>query len=115
MEAMQSPAVVVVPQWQGSVRPEIVAAALRATGRQALHVHLDLDVLDPAVFPDTTYQEPGGATVSQVREVLRAAAGAMPVTSAFIGEHLGGDTESTRIAEPLMRDLLAIVGAKGPA
>jgi len=90
--------------------PQIVAAALRRTGRAAVHVHLDLDVLDPEVFPHTTYAEPGGATVGQVAALLRAAGDALPVCSAFIGEHLGGDASATTVAGPLLTELLAMLG-----
>jgi arginase len=93
--------------------PEIVAAALRRTGRAAVHVHLDLDVLDPLVFGHTTYREPGGATIEQVVALLRAAGETLPVTSAFIGEHLGGDPSATRIATPLLAELLMLVGRQG--
>jgi arginase len=104
----------IAPLGMGALaEPEIAAAALLATGMSAVHVHLDLDVLDPGVFPDTSYQEPGGATVEQVRDLLRAASDALPVCSAFIGEHLGGDPESTRVAEPLLLELLTLIGARG--
>ena len=93
--------------------PQIVAAALRRTGRAAVHIHLDLDVLDPEVFPHTTYAEPGGATVGQVAALLRAAGETLPVCSAFIGEHLGGDVSATEVAGPLLGGLLAMLG--GPA
>ena len=89
--------------------PEAAVAALLQTGCSAVHVHLDLDVLDPQVFPDTVYREPGGATVEQVLALLTAAGAALPVASAFIGEHLGGDKATTRLADPLVRRLLAML------
>jgi arginase len=89
--------------------PQVVTAALRRTGRAAVHIHLDLDVLDPGVFPHTTYAEPGGATVGQVVALLRAAGQVLPVCSAFIGEHLGGDVTATRAAGPLVAELLTLL------
>ncbi len=89
--------------------PEAAVAALLQTGCSAVHVHLDLDVLDPQVFPDTVYRVPGGATVEQVLALLTAAGAALPVASAFIGEHLGGDKATTRLADPLVRRLLAML------
>jgi arginase family enzyme len=89
--------------------PQVAAAALRRTGRAAVHVHLDLDVLDPAVFPHTTYAEPGGATVGQVVALLRAAGQVLPVCSAFIGEHLGADATAARAAGPLVTELLTLL------
>src|ERR1700722_1583794 len=89
--------------------PEAAVAALLQTGCSAVHVHLDLDVLDPQVFPDTVYRVPGGATIEQVLALLTAVGAALPVVSAFIGEHLGGDKATTRLADPLVRRLLAML------
>src|ERR1700722_2225503 len=89
--------------------PEAAAEALLQTGCSAVHVHLDLDVLDPEVFPDTVYRVPGGATIEQVLALLTAVGAALPVVSAFIGEHLGGDKATTRLADPLVRRLLAML------
>ena len=89
--------------------PGAAVAALLQTGSSAVHVHLDLDVLDPQVFPDTVYRVPGGATVEQVLALLTTAGAALPVASAFVGEHLGGDRATTRLADPLVRRLLAML------
>lgn len=94
---------------QALADPAAAAEALLQTGCSAVHVHLDLDVLDPGVFPDTVYREPGGASIEQVLALLTAAGAALPVTSAFVGEHVGGDPATTRIAEPLVRRLLAML------
>jgi arginase len=83
-------------------QPGAVAAALRSSGRSALHVHLDLDVLDPAEFVHTSWPEPGGATVGQVLELLQTAAGILPVTSAFVGEYVGADPAGAACVAPLM-------------
>jgi arginase len=68
--------------------PAFGADQLKLTGCSAVHIHLDLDILDPAVFPHTTYSEPGGATIDQVLGLLETIDRALPVTSAFVGEHL---------------------------
>lgn len=44
-------------------------AALRPTVRQ-IYLHLDLDVLDPAMTPSNYLAPPGGLTVEQVEEVI---------------------------------------------
>jgi arginase family enzyme len=72
-----------------------------------VHIHLDLDVLDPAVFPYTTYSEPGGATIDQVLKLLETIDRALPVTSAFVGEHLGGDKQAAAAVALLLEQLLA--------
>jgi arginase len=90
--------------------PASVAGQLKRTGCSAVHIHLDLDVLDPAVFPYTTYSEPGGATIDQVLGLLETIDRALPVTSAFIGEHLCGDEPDTAAVAPLLEQLLRSIG-----
>ncbi len=92
--------------------PSAAADQLKRTGCSAVHIHLDLDVLDPAVFPHTTYREPGGATIGQVLALLETIDRALPVTSAFIGEHLGGDETDTAAVAPLLRQLLSSIGLR---
>jgi arginase len=92
--------------------PASVAGRLKRTGCSAVHIHLDLDVLDPAVFPYTTYREPGGATIDQVLGLLETIDRALPVTSAFVGEHLGGDEPGTAAVAPLLQQLLASIGRR---
>jgi len=92
--------------------PASVADQLKRTGCSAVHIHLDLDVLDPAVFPYTTYREPGGATIDQVLGLLETIDRALPVTSAFVGEHLGGDEPGTAVVAPLLEQLLGSIGRR---
>jgi arginase len=92
--------------------PVSVADQLKRTGCSAVHIHLDLDVLDPAVFPYTTYSEPGGATIDQVLGLLETIDDALPVASAFVGEHLGGDESDTAAVAPLMEQLLSSIGRR---
>ena len=79
-----------------------------------MHIHLDLDVLDPAVFPYTTYSEPGGATIDQVLGLLETIDRELPVTSAFVGEHLGGGEPGTAAVAPLLEQLLGSIGRRQP-
>ena len=92
--------------------PASVADQLKRTGCSAVHIHLDLDVLDPAVFPYTTYSEPGGATIEQVLGLLATIDRALPVTSAFVGEHQGGDEPGTAAVAPLLAQLLGCIGRR---
>ncbi len=92
--------------------PASVADQLSHTGCPAVHIHLDLDVLDPAVFPYTTYREPGGATIEQVLALLQTIDRVLPVNSAFIGEHLSGDERDTAALAPLLKQLLSSIGRR---
>ena len=86
--------------------PTLVADQLRLTNCSEVHIHLDLDVLDPAVFSHTIYQVPGGASIGQVLALLEAVDQVLPVSSAFVGEHLGGTAQDTGAVAPLLRQLL---------
>lgn len=56
--------------------PETAAQALEtvAQSREAslLHIHLDLDVLDPAEFPHVNVPSPGGLSAMQLRQLLHS-------------------------------------------
>ncbi len=53
-------------------RPDPLLAAVRATGAEAVYVHIDLDVLDPRVFPAVGTPEPGGLGVDDLLGAVRA-------------------------------------------
>ncbi|MEU3937693.1 arginase family protein [Streptomyces sp. NPDC029044] len=53
-------------------RPGPLLAQVRATGAKAVYVHIDLDVLDPQIFPAVGTPEPGGLGVEDLLEALRA-------------------------------------------
>ncbi|MEV5349299.1 arginase family protein [Streptomyces achromogenes] len=46
--------------------------AVRATGADAVYVHIDLDVLDPRIFPAVGTPEPGGLGVEELLAAVRA-------------------------------------------
>lgn len=52
----------------------VVARAVEATGRSNVYVHLDLDVLDPAEFPNTPLPVAGGLAAVELLAVLESLA-----------------------------------------
>ncbi|MGP3991247.1 arginase family protein [Streptomyces sp. 3N207] len=52
--------------------PGPLLAAVRATGAEAVYVHIDLDVLDPQVFPAVGTPEPGGLGVAELLVAVQA-------------------------------------------
>ncbi|MEU6642383.1 arginase family protein [Saccharomonospora sp. NPDC046836] len=46
--------------------PDTLRRTVADTGAATVYLHLDLDVLDPAEFDGTHYQEPGGLTIGQL-------------------------------------------------
>jgi arginase len=65
----------------GVVRTDAPAAAL--AGRDVF-VHLDVDILDPAVMPGQLYPAPGGLDLGQLRDLLAGVARAARVVGAEI-------------------------------
>ena len=72
------------------------------------HVHLDLDVLDPKDFPETTVPTPGGPTLDEVTRLLVAVVGRHEVVGVTVTEHVGGEPSARRVA-----GLLEALGAAG--
>jgi arginase len=62
--------------------PHVVAQL--AAHVDALHVHVDLDVLDPSAGRANAYAAPGGLDGDEVRAVVRTAGGHLPVASATL-------------------------------
>lgn len=80
-------------------RPADLADAL--DGRQVF-VHLDLDVLDPAVLP-ATFPADGGLDFDQLRRLLDLVAGASDLIGAsIVGAHPDFADELAAVVEPLL-------------
>ena len=67
----------------GTDAEDALVAAL-AGRADAVHLHLDLDVHDPAIAPANSYAVPGGLTAAEVRRVVTAVARRLPVASATV-------------------------------
>ncbi|MGA5362449.1 arginase family protein [Streptomyces purpurascens] len=52
--------------------PGPLLAAVRATGAEAVYLHIDLDVLDPRVFPAVGTPEPGGLGAEDLLVAVQA-------------------------------------------
>ncbi|GAB3604167.1 arginase family protein [Microbacterium aureliae] len=63
---------------------EKVASAVRATGAAGIHVHVDLDVLDPSALTGLTAPAPFGLTVAQLVAAIAAAREAAPLVGASL-------------------------------
>jgi arginase len=69
-----------------------------------LHIHLDLDVLDPTEFPHTTYPTPNGMSVSTVADILRELIATGRVVSIAVTESLAND-EQVQALGPIIAEL----------
>jgi len=56
----------------GLSSPDPLLDALAATGASRVYVHVDLDVLDPAVIDGVGYPEPFGVDIDALRQAIRA-------------------------------------------
>ncbi|MFI5178079.1 MAG: arginase family protein [Vicinamibacterales bacterium] len=54
-----------------AIVPDRVAGRIRAGRFTRVYVHLDLDVLDPAAFPDALVSTPGGLSSDNVAAIVR--------------------------------------------
>jgi arginase len=74
-----------------AVRELGAAAALApALGRlraRRIHLHVDLDVHDPALAPANQFAPPDGLTPREVQEAVRAIAAAVPICSASLASY----------------------------
>jgi len=66
--------------------PDRVAGRIRAGGFTRVYVHLDLDVLDPAEFPDSLVATPGGLSTDNVVAVIRDLAAGFEVVGFSVVE-----------------------------
>ena len=66
--------------------PDRIAGRIRAAGFTKLYVHLDLDVIDPAEFPDSLVPAPGGVSFSGVADTVRDLAVAFEVVGFSVVE-----------------------------
>ena len=83
--------------------------ALRALAGKPVYLTVDLDVLDPSVFPGTGTPEPGGASFDALRKAVTDACGALNVVAADVNElspHYDASGASTAVACKIVREML---------
>ncbi|MFP3962696.1 arginase family protein [Actinomadura fulvescens] len=84
--------------------PGPLLAAVRATGAEAVYVHIDLDVLDPQVFPAVGTPEPGGLGVEDLIGAVRALTEEFTLAGIALTEY--ERTEDTGQEEAVLRRLV---------
>jgi arginase len=86
------------------VVPDRVAGRIRAAGLTRAYIHLDLDVLDPADFPDSLISTPGGLSADNVVAVIRDLAAQFDVVGFSVVEFRPRSADGlTRLAQLLAR------------
>ncbi len=66
---------------------EAIIAHFKANGLTHLHLHVDCDVLDQAVFPHVHVPEPEGLTLPRLIDILQYLRAAMPMASCCLTEY----------------------------
>ncbi|GAB2603559.1 arginase family protein [Streptomyces capparidis] len=87
--------------------PGRLLAAVEATGAGHVHVHVDLDVLDPGHFAGVCYPEPDGLPPDRLGAALRALAERFRLAGLTVTEHApaAGAPHDEAVLRGLLRDL----------
>jgi arginase len=75
---------------------------IRSRGFSRAYVHLDLDALNPADFPDTLIPTTGGPPPDLVRTMIETVSRAVTVVGASVVEYVHGSAHSLRVVEELL-------------
>jgi arginase len=82
--------------------PAQLVGRIRAAGFTRVYLHLDLDALNPADFPDTLMRTPGGPSMAELLAVMRTLADAFEVAGASIVEYIHGSDASLAALQPIV-------------
>jgi len=95
--------------------PAALVDAVTATGARHVYVHVDLDVLDPAVIEGVGFPEPFGLTVEQLSAAIRALRSRLPLAGAAVTGFAPASPEAA-VADlgPILRVLAALTGPVPP-
>lgn len=88
--------------------PAALVSAVEATGASAVYVHVDLDVLDPAVIDGVGFPEPFGVTVERLCDAIRAVRGRFELAGAAVTEFAPESPEAAGRDLPV---ILRVLGA----
>ncbi|MBQ4132567.1 MAG: arginase family protein [Desulfovibrionaceae bacterium] len=89
--------------------PESLLEAVAAKGFSNVCIHVDLDVVDPSLFPNTRFPEPGGITPEILLAQVEALCNQFKVKGAGIFEYAPSETGGM----PWLADLVALASRLG--
>ena len=93
--------------------PGALAARLNARGAQRVYIHLDLDILDPAAFPDVLVPAPGGLGLAAAAAIVARVNDAVDVVGFGVVEFCERSPDGMSRLEALLRDCGVTIGAMG--
>jgi arginase len=82
-------------------------AAIKARGLTRVHLHLDLDCLDPAAFPYVGVPAKAGLTIDQLCRLLADLRAAFTLAGGSITECNLADADEAARARPLLQRILS--------
>lgn len=85
--------------------PQVITAAIQSAGFRHVHLHLDLDVLDPEAFPFVTCPAAKGLSIQQFAHIVQAVLIHCAVVGVTLTE-FAITTSQRAIAEPVMKTVL---------
>lgn len=90
-----------------------LAETVKQIGRKPVYFTIDLDVLDPSVFPGTGTPEAGGVTFMQLFEAMQIVCGNCNIVAADVNELCPTYDQSgvsTAVACKVVRELMLLIG-----
>lgn len=78
--------------------PEHLIDTLKGRGFRKIHLHFDLDVLDPAVFAATGYPTPSGLSVEGAAQLLQRLEAAFDIVGVTVTEYMPRGDEASEQA-----------------
>lgn len=88
--------------------PAVLAEAVQRLGVEVVHVHIDVDALDPAEMPGVKDSEPFGASLSELVAALKSLRETVPLAGSSLA---GFAPSSPAAASDDMGTLLRLIGA----
>lgn len=81
---------------------ERLAAEIQSRGFDHAYIHLDLDALNPADFPDTLIPTGGGPALDLVRTMIGRLSRELTVVGASVVEYIHGSAHSLQVVDELL-------------
>lgn len=94
---------------------EGLAKTLRSLRGKPVYLTVDLDVMDPSVFPGTGTPEPGGVSFDELRRAVTQACESCNIVAADVNElapHYDASGASTAAACKIVREMLIALSGK---